>query len=322
MTNERASSAALSPTALSRLDAFSAVDTQSVAPMLRDCTIYDWRRNEVLIEPEQRHHGLHVLLSGRLRVCLEAPQSPAIAIIEPGETIGEVSLFDGRAASAYVVAESDSRTLVIDEDLVWLLVNSSHALASNLLHFLSRRLRGGNQVIRQERERLETYRFHATVDALTGLFNRHWLNQMLPRQMRRSSYNDEPLSVALIDVDNFKGYNDAHGHVAGDRALCAVAYQLRDNLRPADMAARYGGEEFLVLLPAAPLEGAKVVAERLVEKVAHTPVGASGDCGLPPVTVSVGIAVQRPGMSPEDFIAAGDAALYRAKRSGRNRASD
>jgi len=211
--------------------------------------------------------------------------------------------------------------LAIDEELLWILVETSHAIASNLLFTLTQRLRYGNQVIFEGREKYEQYRFHATVDALTGLFNRHWLNSMLPRQMHRARICSQPFCLLLIDIDYFKQYNDQHGHLAGDRALGAVTQALQDCLRPTDMAARYGGEEFIVLLPNCRLEAAESVAERVRVTVASMQIAFAQGIDLPSVTASVGIAQMSEDDTLESFIAAADEAMYRAKQAGRNRVS-
>ena len=122
-----------------------------------------------------------------------------------------------------------------------------------------------------------------------------------------------------MDIDNFKAYNDSHGHVAGDHALCAVATALREHLRPSDMAARYGGEELLVLLPDSTAADAHVVAERLRKAIESCQVVYPNGEKLPSVTISAGVAALPGPIDPEQFLAAADAALYRAKRGGRNR---
>ena len=232
---------------------------------------------------------------------------------------GEISLIDGLPASAFVVAAVPSRALVIDEQLLWILADSSHAVANNLLRTLAARLRGGNRILAHNLEQLETYRFHATVDALTGLFNRYWLHKMLARLMERSRGVDDPMSLLMIDVDHFKGINDLHGHVAGDCTLRSVAAALRSALRPTDMIARYGGEEFAVLLPGAVRDVAREIAERLRVAVRLAPISGLDGKELPSVTVSIGVAQIAPDMtSPDRFIDQADQALYRAKQAGRD----
>lgn len=307
---------------LERLALFKGVDVAMVAPLVQSCHVRELAVGEALIHCGRSNEYLYLVLEGRLSVRLRAADADPLAFIESGETVGELSLIDKQPASASLVAEEPCRVLVLDEEIVWILINTSHAVSSNLIFALVQRMRNGNDLIFESRSRLEQYRFHATVDALTGLFNRHWLNQMLPRQMHRATSSDDPMSLVMIDVDHFKDYNDTHGHLAGDHALGAAAEAVRDSIRPADMAARYGGEEFLVILPSCALEGARTVAERLRSAVETTRVTVPGGGELPGVTASFGIAEGEPEMSMNDFIGRCDEALYRAKRAGRNRVSD
>ena len=99
-------------------------------------------------------------------------------------------------------------------------------------------------------------------DTLTGLYNRTWLADMLPKLVARARNQGSPLALLMVDLDNFKKFNDTHGHLIGDAALCAAANVIRDGLRPSDFAVRYGGEELLAVLPETTAERAQMVAER------------------------------------------------------------
>jgi diguanylate cyclase (GGDEF)-like protein len=287
--------------------------------LLDDCPVTTLKQNEVLITAGRSDRNLYVLLDGKLSVHLKSAETAPITFIEPGQTAGELSLIDHQPASAFVVAETDSRVLTLDEETVWELVSSSHAVARNLLYSLVKRLRYGNSLIIDTRKKLEQYQFQAKVDPLSGLFNRRWLNNMLPRQMHRSRVSSDPMSLVMIDIDHFKRYNDQHGHVAGDSAIRTVATTIADKIRPADMAARYGGEEFLLILPCCSLKPAEAAAERVRQAVEKAHIETSDGGTLSPVTISLGIAELRDEFTVEDFIQAADAALYRAKEAGRNR---
>jgi diguanylate cyclase (GGDEF)-like protein len=139
-------------------------------------------------------------------------------------------------------------------------------------------------------------------------------------EWRRARRDREPLSVVLIDVDQFKAYNDAYGHPAGDSALRRVAEVLSDAThRPGDMVARYGGEEFAVVLSQTGEGGAHVVAESLRARVESLAIPHRASDAAPVVTISLGVATIVPTDGPaEALLASADGALYTAKREGRN----
>ncbi|RKU00953.1 hypothetical protein C7H84_25220 [Burkholderia sp. Nafp2/4-1b] len=168
---------------------------------------------------------------------------------------------------------------------------------------------------------------HATLihssarDGLTGAFNRSHFNDHFHTLFLQARRQGEPLSLLMVDVDHFKAYNDAFGHVKGDACLIAVAHALAGAVRrPADMVARYGGEEFAIVLPNTGARGARLVAEEAREGVLRLDLAMPGSpAGR--VSVSVGCATVSPDdlSTPDALIEAADAALYRAKDAGRNR---
>ncbi|MEO7295530.1 MAG: GGDEF domain-containing protein [Candidatus Limnocylindria bacterium] len=152
-------------------------------------------------------------------------------------------------------------------------------------------------------------------DSLTGVGNRMALDEAIARLLDQGDrLRPLPFALILFDIDHFKAYNDEHGHLAGDAALGRLGTILRRATRGSDLAFRYGGEEFLLLLPDLDLTGAIAVAERVR-------VGAEETEGLPPFTVSGGVALCDPadGRDPEPLLRRADTALYLAKRAGRNR---
>lgn len=155
----------------------------------------------------------------------------------------------------------------------------------------------------------------ATIDSLTTLINRSHTEQILRDELSQSASTGTPLSVLLIDLDDFKRINDTHGHEAGDQVLREVALRLRCTLRLADSAGRWGGEEFLAVLPGTDTFGAALAAEKLMHELRATPMGSHGLS----VTASVGVACY-PGDAREadSLLLAADQALYHAKESGKN----
>jgi len=160
------------------------------------------------------------------------------------------------------------------------------------------------------------------VDGLTGLSNRRYFDEYLERQWKQAIRDQTPFSVLMIDVDDFKRYNDRYGHLGGDEVLKRVAgLIMKSTERPADLAARYGGEEFVVILPATPAEGAQAVAENIRRSIDELRIPHESASTCAHVTVSIGCASVVPRAS-EHFLLlleTADAALYEAKRGGRNR---
>jgi diguanylate cyclase (GGDEF)-like protein len=173
-------------------------------------------------------------------------------------------------------------------------------------------------VIADSLEQQRKFQHHATIDALTGVHNRGWMNDTFAREIQRAEREDLSLCLMMLDIDSFKQYNDKYGHLAGDRVLISVAEAAFAPLRTNDLFARYGGEEFSVLLPETQMEQALIVAERLRQRISDTDPGILDGVPLPKVTVSIGIAEYRPGYTLETLVAAADVAMYHAKNNGRN----
>ncbi|GAB2921950.1 Wsp signal transduction system regulator diguanylate cyclase WspR [Paraburkholderia jirisanensis] len=158
-------------------------------------------------------------------------------------------------------------------------------------------------------------------DGLTGLSNRRYLDEYLSAEWRRSAREQSVMSMLMIDVDNFKQYNDTYGHVAGDEVLKKIAVTVERCLgRAGDIAARYGGEEFIVVLPGTAVGGARLLAEKIRLEVAALRIEHRSSSAGQHVTVSIGgaAAVPAPGAVMTSLIEAADGALYEAKRRGRN----
>lgn len=169
-------------------------------------------------------------------------------------------------------------------------------------------------------ERASEFQLMSITDPLTGLLNRRYLEERLSEELNRSRRYEYPMSFLMIDIDDFKTYNDVNGHQAGDQALQITAHHLKAGLRLEDVACRYGGEEFCILLPQTPVNEAAVIAERVRQGIVNTeyPYGKNQPLGV--VTVSIGVSsFSRHVDTSERVIAAADRALYSAKSKGKNR---
>ena len=167
-----------------------------------------------------------------------------------------------------------------------------------------------SELIHRERQEAEAA---ALTDPLTGIPNRRYAELVLPREFAGAKRGRE-FSVVVFDLDNFKAFNDEHGHSAGDEALIAFAHAVESNTRTMNLSARVGGEEFLSIASSTTAEGAVVFAERVRKALADNPPPSG------PLTVSAGIAEYDDTMKrPDDLLEAADRALYRAKSEGRDR---
>ncbi|HBE72646.1 MAG TPA: GGDEF domain-containing protein [candidate division Zixibacteria bacterium] len=159
----------------------------------------------------------------------------------------------------------------------------------------------------------------AITDGLTGLYNHRYFQDRLEEELERSQRYGQPTALMLIDLDDFKRYNDANGHIAGDVLLADISKILRKTVRKVDVVARYGGEEFAVILPATKKKGALIIANRLCQKTAASRFPNQEIMPRKAMTVSIGLAVY-----PDDakdkakLIDMADKALYHAKKAGKN----
>lgn len=305
--------------ALAACDLLEGLDDDALSQLIAQGSVRTLTMGEHLIEGGAINKAVYLVLAGRLKVMLTPDAEVPLAILEAGESVGELSVIDQQVTSATVIADSTTQVMEIPEGVLWDLVRQYHAVAVNLLQALAFRLRRGNNVIFRIQELLREYEYDATVDPLTGLYNRRWLDRTLPRLMQRAQASTLPMSVLMMDIDAFKHYNDSNGHLAGDRALLAVARCLSLHLRPGDALARFGGEEICALLPGSDADAAHVIAERLRKAVVELGVDDGRGGSLPGVTISIGLANVSARDQPDDLLGRADAALYRAKQAGRNR---
>lgn len=187
-------------------------------------------------------------------------------------------------------------------------------------HKLEASLKASKQEINQLQENLEAVRHESLTDPLTSLANRKYFDQALEKMIAESAASGEPLSLMLSDIDHFKKFNDTFGHLTGDQVLRLVALSMKQNVKGQDIASRYGGEEFAIILPTTALRQAITVADHIRRAVMTKELmkRSTGE-HLGRVTISIGVAVLRPGDTVRSLIGRADACLYTAKRNGRNR---
>lgn len=236
----------------------------------------------------------------------ELRAAPFVNLVHPDDrerTKAEAAgLFEGSGAIGF-----ENRFLAKDGSWHWLRWSSTLAADESLIYARATDVTELKRIESEREDLLIEVEILARSDPLTGLPNRRALNEQLPRDMARARRGGTSLCLAIIDIDHFKAYNDGQGHLAGDAVLreCAVAWDSK--LRGEDTIVRYGGEEFLVVLPDCTLEDGAKIVERLRTA---TPSGP---------TCSAGLACWDLAETMDDLLERADAALYRAKRAGRDR---
>jgi diguanylate cyclase (GGDEF)-like protein/PAS domain S-box-containing protein len=215
-----------------------------------------------------------------------------LPLVARGQTIGLLQIISPENTTADQLNEAYNFAVTMSETITL-------ALSNQMLH--------------------ETLREEAIRDPLTGLFNRRYLEETLGISLRHHQRSNESLTVAMLDLDHFKIYNDSYGHEAGDAVLSEIGALLRNSLRGGDIACRYGGEELTIILTGATRAQALLRLDSIREMIAELSIN-SGGRQLPPVTISIGIAEAQPDETDATAILKrADGALYQAKQQGRNR---
>ena len=258
-------------------------------------------------------HNPRALLPVILNVITEATGARGGRLVHDGRELGWIGEVDGQGEELEVELVSEGEiaptTLFLSPPAggfsaetrqlaEWLASQASIALENARLHDVVQR--------------------QAITDDLTGLVNRRRFISALEAELERATKLGGPVSVILVDLDDFKLINDHFGHHAGDRVLQAFAVLLEDHIRDIDVAGRLGGEEFALLLPDADLAGAAATAERLRRALENGPI-ASLDAQEFSATGSFGVTQYAPGQSADELLRIADVALYRAKAEGKNR---
>ena len=253
------------------------------------------------------HVAAEIGASARLlcrHLAAEAPGAHlCVPLIAQGETLGLIHLRRGAETRDFGDSFVDDRSNEFNEALVKFAESAADHISLALSNLKLR----------------EKLRQQAIRDPLTGLFNKRYLQETLEREVERARRAEKPLGLLMLDLDHFKRFNDTYGHEAGDELLRAFGQVLKGHIRVEDIACRYGGEEFTLILPECPLNSLLVRAEEIRQAVERIQVKKGGELlGL--VTVSIGAAIfPDQGTQGEAILQMADAALYQAKKAGRNR---
>ncbi len=304
---------------LYQFQVFRDVSIDPIWELVRNCELSSLSEGDVLLKKDQPNRTMFFILAGSLKVYLDDEHQREAAEFGQGQTVGELSVIDGSTASAHVVSGGETFLLCVDEETFWRVTHASHGFCTNLLMLLSLRMRSSNLSLEESENLQGKFERQAVTDGLTGVYNRRWLDEMLPRLLQRSEQDELPFCVLMIDVDHFKNFNDSYGHIVGDIALRTVADTLVKKVRPIDLVVRYGGEEFCVLLPETDLQSGIGAGERLRKAIRKAEIFDGSGKPIPSITISAGLAERRAGENADDMLNRSDQALYMAKEQGRDR---
>lgn len=294
------------------------VDENALFSLIDECWVEVRPAADRLIEAGLPCDFLYIVLSGRLSVQLADQPPEQHTCLRTGDCAGTLSWIAGLDPLASVVCTTQARLLVIPKDALWRAVEQSHALAVNLLGVLSRCMRSGNYTIEPGTRSEQRLRAEVSLDALTRVHTRRWLDSALPRLLMRHERGDRPVCGVVVDIDRFKVFNEDHGLAAGDALLREIANAARGSLRRNDLLARYSGEKFVIILPDSRIDSAQRTAERMRVTVEALSVVSGGSTAGLRATVSIGIAERARGESAQCLLRRSGLALQMAKQAGRN----
>jgi diguanylate cyclase (GGDEF)-like protein len=303
---------------LSRLGLFGAVDLEQCAGLLAKCSSKTLQSGEVLLYKDQENQSMYVVVDGHLGLHLQEDAS-AVVTLNPGDTVGEMSVISGQPTSAFVIAKSKCKVLEIPEHLLWDFVSSDLNFAKNLLKLFVKRMLDLNRILYQRLHEEARNKIKAEKDQATGLYNKLWLKENLPYEMTRCAMRNRALSLLMLKIDRFDNFTQSYGSYTADKIYQAVANAIQIELRGMDMAIKYEENCIAIILIGTDVMQSENVAKRLHKAVNHLILGDQKVNES--FTLSIGIAE----MADEDYadllIARTQAALDRAVQNGGNQTS-
>ncbi len=275
----------------------------TLATLLANTTQVKLSAEQVLLTPEQQNNHIYVILSGRLRAQLNVDDAKPLALFGIGECVGEMSMFDDKQGSAYVIATTDCELLAIEHIKAWAVLNQSLQASHNMLALLSNRIRSTNRAVAEWQTNAQDFGALNHVNAVTGIFNRHWLSENIGRLILRNIKSQQPCSFILLKIENFALFESDFGKLGSEQAQHSIVEALQQCLRPNDVETHIEADQFAIFLPQTGKDSALLVADRLLEKIDQMVIGTPGGDALPPVTLSVGVGLPQPEDTLDSLIA-------------------
>ncbi len=303
---------------------FRGIPHKFLAPVFQQGIQLSLEQGEKLLSPGIINEHVYVIISGELSVHLTLPKlDEPLAILNPGDCVGEMSVLVDSIVSAYVIANTDCQLLAIGYSSFWSLIKGSNESARNMLNILVQRIRMGNEVIADTLSREDKFPApKASIDSMTGLYSQHGMQEKFDRMLQLRIIAKKPLCLILLKIDEAKNTPARDRKLSDEQPLHTIAQTILAFLRPDDCAARLNGNIFAILQSNLPFSDVCITAERLRVTVSRLPIRLPDGSSLPPVTISAGVCKASAGDTWNTLIKSGNLALERAINAGRNRISD
>lgn len=292
---------------------FRGVPHEILKPLFREAKLVTLKQGEQLLSPNKINENVYIVISGRLSVqTTPSLSNKPIAMLAPGECVGEMSVLVDGMVSAYVIAATKSELFAINYASFWSLIDGSNEAARNMLNILVHRVRLGNRIMADSLLHHDSFPDSDIIDSLTGLYNYHGIHRKFDRLLLRCAVGKQPVCLIVLEVDEFEKTMDRVGDSHVDQTLRTIAQTLLKFLRPDDHAARLVGGKFVVLLANTSLADAFSMTGRLRATISEAQILLPDGSTLPPVAVSAGAAEALPDDKWGALIARADIALQQA----------
>jgi diguanylate cyclase (GGDEF)-like protein len=306
---------------LKRVDIFSLLSNEEITIIVEYLHTVEIEEGQPLFREGEAGHELFIVKSGKIRVSIRLKDGKEKEITEfkPGDFFGEMSIFEDAPRSATCYATQPSQLFTLLDSDFYTLIQSHPSMAIKIMYRMSnittRRLRNTGEFLSDMVLWGESARKRAITDELTGVYNRHFLEDALEDHFRRAKQNGHVLSLIMVDLDCFRSINDKFGHRKGDEIILRTVGVFQKHTEDRDIIARYGGDEFTIVLPSTGRDRALEIAERICREVSLMDISD----GIR-ITTSQGVAsFPMDAGDLESLRKRADEALYRAKELGRNR---
>ena len=298
---------------------FQGISGKLLVEKLGESRLRTLNSGETLLAPGQTNHAVYLILSGRLSIQAQDSGGEPIAMLGEGECVGEESFIGDVHISAYVVAVTNCKLLVIDHAALWELIDSSHQAAHNMLSVLGMRIRPAARIMTESHEDHHGFSDAPIVDEMTGLYNRQWIEEKIDRYLRRHDFDKRPNCLAMVKIDRFRELEDKYGQLGSEQVLRDTTRAILSCVRPDDQAGHFLGEQFAVFMPHTDLPNGCIAAERLKAAINESVIVLPNGDALPPISVSLGVSMASPDDTWDSLFARANEALRQAVESGGNR---